>query len=58
MVPRRDANFTRGRGYLRIPDPMGKGTGKKFYQGVRIRAVILARGKQTGIHTRIISVTY
>jgi hypothetical protein len=44
----RDGNSARGRGYPRIPDPTGMGTGSKIRPRARVRASKSARGRLTG----------
>jgi hypothetical protein len=55
----RDCSFARGHGYPRIPDPTGKGMGKKFHPRVRVRVENFTREHQTGIklHPRVLPVT-
>jgi hypothetical protein len=51
----RDGSFARGRGYPRIPDPMGAGTDRKIHLQARVRASQSTRGQLTGInsHSRV-----
>jgi hypothetical protein len=48
LLEDRDGSFARGRGYPRIPDPMGVGTSSKICPRARVRAPKSACGQLTG----------